>query len=397
MATEAAALAPTSADARETLGQALLAAGEAALAVPHFQSAVAFEPTRLPAALGLAQAALEASNPKLASEAAQSILTVLPEEDADHPEHRAMRGEAHTLLGQALGALGQAQPAFEHFHRASVLVPVAPAPWRAMAKHLILNGDQPQALATLEAGRQALAIVASPKSAPLLSDLADAYAANGRLTEAILALREAVTADPQAFAEQRRLGSLLRQQGATAEAAEVLRKALQLQPADGAALHELGQALEKLGRIDEAWSAYQQTVLTHPTEAEPYLDLGRVTLHQCRQGALNASPLQAVAALRSAIDLAPDKAEAHGLLAQAQHLAGDPQGALESYQRALHLAPTRTDWSLGLGQVCVDLKQPHVAIACLQEALEHSPDDPTVYAAVARAYALSELWREARH
>jgi tetratricopeptide (TPR) repeat protein len=397
MAVEAAALQPQSAEVRETLGQALLACGAPAQAVPHFQSAVSFEPRRLPAALGLARAALAAGDPTLASEAAESILSHLPEADADHPEHKAMRGEAHTLLGQALGALNQPETAFDHFHRASTLVPTAPAPWRAMARHLIEHGDQAQALATLEAGRQALALVSSPKSAPLLSDLADAYLEAGRLTEAILALREAVAADPQAFAEQRRLGSLLRHQGAAAEAVDVLRRALLLQPADGEALYELGQALEKLGRIDEAWSAFQQTVLTRPASAEPYLDLGRLTLHQCRQGALNASPLQAVAALRSAIEHAPAMAEAHGLLAQAQHLAGDPQGALESYQRALHLAPTRTDWSLGLGQVCLDLKQPHIAIACLQEALEHAPENPTVYAAIAQAYAQNALWREARH
>ncbi len=128
MATEAAALAPQSAEVRETLGQALLAGGQPALATPHFQSAVAYEPQRLPAALGLARAALAAGDPLLASEAAESLLTHLPAAEASDEGQKAMRGEAHTLLGQALGALDQPQAAFEHFHRASTLVPTAPAP-----------------------------------------------------------------------------------------------------------------------------------------------------------------------------------------------------------------------------------------------------------------------------
>src|SRR5204862_2085832 len=126
------------------------------------------------------------------------------------------------------------------------------------------------------------------------------------------------------------------------------------------------QSLEKLGRPDEAWSSLQQAALTRPEAPEPYLDLGRLTLAQIRKGVPSASPLQAMAALRSAIERAPEMAEAHGLLAQAQQLAGDAQGALESYQHALHLAPTRTDWSLGFGQVCLDLQRPEIAIAALQ-------------------------------
>jgi len=83
-------------------------------------------------------------------------------------------------------------------------------------------------------------------------------------------------------------------------------------------------------------------------------------------------------------------------LAQAQQLAGDAQGALDSYQRALHLAPTRTDWSLGFGQVCLDLKRPEIAIAALQEALDHNPDYPPVHLALARAHARCGLWRESQ-
>ena len=396
MALEAVALAPDSAVARETLGRALLASGQASAALLHFQSALTFEPARHSAAAGLARAALAANQPERAAEAAQGLLDALARADAKGPAQTRLGGEAHTLLGQALSELARGDEAFEHFQRASALAPTAPEPWRAMARHYLAHQDSALALATLEAGRQALAVQQSPESAPLLADLAERYVAVDRQAEAILALREACAADTHGHSHHLRLGALLRAQGSPTEAVEVLRHALHLRPGDGSTLYELAQSLEKLGRVDEAWSALQQTALTRPAAPEPFLDLGRLTLAQLRKGVPSASPLQAIAALRSAIERSPEMAEAHGMLAQAQQLAGDAQGALDSYQHALRLAPTRTDWSLGFGQVCLDLQRPEIAIAALQEALEHSPDHTPVHLALARAHARCGLWRESQ-
>jgi tetratricopeptide (TPR) repeat protein len=393
---EAVAFAPHSAQARETLGQALLETGQPAAAIAHFQAAAAADPGRISAALGLARAGLAAGQPETAHAAADKVLAQLTRGEAPTESQTPLLGDAHTLLGQALSHLGRESEAFENFRRASALVPAAPEPWRAMAQHYLRHQQPAEALATLEAGRQALALGTSPDAASLLVDLAERYVAAERQTEAILALREACAADPRGAEAHRRLGMLLRRQGSLGEAVEWLRAALVLQPGDGLALHELAKTLERLGKNDEAWAAYQQAALTRPAEPEPYLDLGRVTLGQVRKGLQSASPLQAIAALRAALDRAPELPEAHGLLAEAQHLAGDPQGALQSYQRALHLAPMRTDWSLGLGQVCLELKQPAIAIASLDEALNHAPDSPAVHSALAQAYAGSGLWPEAR-
>jgi tetratricopeptide (TPR) repeat protein len=396
MAIEAAVLAPDSAEARETLGRALLACEQPQPALLHFEAALSAEPGRHTAAAGLARAALAAGQAERAAGAAQGLLDALARSDAKGAPNARLEGEAHTLLGQALSMQSQSEEAFTHFQRASTLVPSAPEPWRAMARHYLAQNDPAQALATLEAGRQALTLQKSAEGAPLLADLAERYVAGGRHAEAILALREACDVDPHGVAHHLRLGSLLRRQGSAADAVEVLKHALQFRPGDGATLYELAQSLENLGRVDEAWSALQQAALTRPAAAEPYLDLGRLTLAQLNKGVPTASPLQAIAALRGAIERAPDLAEAHGLLAQAQQLAGDAQGALESYQSALRLAPSRTDWSLGLGQVCLDLKRPAIAVAALQEALEHHPDHAPVYVALAQAHAACGLWRDSQ-
>jgi tetratricopeptide (TPR) repeat protein len=394
-AIEAAALAPQNAAVRETLGQALLHTGEAARAVPHFQSAVAFEPSRLSARLGLAKAALATGQPALARDAAKQALT--------QPLEVPVEGEAHVLLGQALSVLNEADQAFQHFHRASVLTPAAPEPWRAMAHHHLQRGATDQAVATLEAGRQALTLANSPLLAPLLSDLADVYQTTGRQPEAIVAWREVCSTETDDAEAHRKLGTLLRLQGYSVEAVTVLRQALQLAPGDGQCAHELGQALEKNGQIDEAWAAYQQAVLARPADADPYLNLGRVTLAQCRRQAKNASPFQAVAALTEAAGRARHdtarSAEAYGLLAQAQQLAGNLDSALASYQQALQLAPQHTEWSLGLGEISIGLGKPQMAIAALQDALAHAPETQaaTIHQALAHAYAQSNLWPEARH
>ncbi len=396
MATEAAALAPNAAEARETLGRSLLACQRPVEAIPHFQAAAALEPKCHSALIGLARAALAANIPEQAVAAADKVLTALANAPSKDTRHAGIAGQAHTLAGQALSVLDREDDAFEHFRRATTLVPSAPEPWRAIARHHQRQSDPAQALATLEAGRQALAVLQSSEAAPLLGDLADLYVAAGRPTEAILALREACKADPGAQAEHQHLGKLLRRQGSVAEAVDVLRHALELKPGDGTTLYELAQALEHLGQLDEAWSALQQATLTRPVDADPYIDLGRLTLVQLRKANTTASPLQAIAALRSGIDRDGNRAESHGLLAQAQQLAGDAHGALESYQRALHLAPMRTDWSLGLGQVCLELQHPEISVAALQGALEHAPEHPGVHAALAEAYAQSKLWPEAR-
>lgn len=388
-AAQAAARRPNQPETRELLGRILLERQRPGEAIPHFQAALAYAPQMGAAALGLARAALATGQPQLACEAAGQV--------AASAAGSPLEGEAHILLGEAYSALQQEARAFEHFSRASSLMPAAPGPWRAMARHHQAQQEPSQAVATLEAGRQALKLAGSQRLGPLLLDLAEAYQAAGQVPSAIQALREAVEVDPRAFGALRQMGHLLRQVGQPREAVEALRQALRLRPGDWRALHELGLAMEALRQPAEAWAAFQQAVLARPEPAAPYFDLGRLTLQLQAAGAPDATPAQALGALREAVRRAPEHAEAQAQLAQALTLTGDPEGALAAYQRALHLAPQCTEWSLGLGQVCLQLGRPEVAVAALQEAVHHAPHDPRVHAAFAEAYLQSQLWAEAAH
>lgn len=387
LATEAAAFAPHDAATREMLGQTLLQLNRPAEAVPHFQSALAYEPLRLTAGLGLAKAALASLQIQLAQEAALNVLGNSPA-----PE---LEGEAHIIMGEVLSAQKDADGAFVHFSKASTLMPAAPGPWRAMARHHTAHGETERAIAALEAGRQALKVADSHAVAPLLSDLADAYITTQRREDAIVALKEACALDTHTPEAHRKLGLLLRRSKQLPDAIGALKHCLRLRPGDWVALYELAQSHEESGQYAEAWAAYQQAVLARPDEAAPYFNLGRFTLEHIERGEKDAQPQAAVSALKDAVERQPENAEAHALLARALYLAGDPALALISYQRALHLQPTRTDWSLGLGQVCLQLDRADIAVAALQEAFKHAPHDPQVHFAYTEAYVKSQLWPDA--
>ncbi|MBL8045968.1 MAG: tetratricopeptide repeat protein, partial [Anaerolineales bacterium] len=386
-AVEAAARAPHTPEIREQLGLCLLETHQAMPAIPHFQAALAYAPKQLNAALGLARAALGAGQTQLAHDSATSVLAQNPT-----PTQEA---SAHVILGEALSALGQEAAAFEHFSRASVLAPANPGPWRAMAQHHRTRQATEQALATLEAGRQALKLAQSADSAPLLLDLAKTYTVAGRPAEAVSTLREACAAEPHSANAHRQLGLLLRRTGQAKEAAEALRTALNYKPDDAVALHELGLALEEIHQPREAWAMFQQAALAQPAEFAPYFDLGRATLEQLAHNNPDAQAAQAVAAFKQAIARDGEYADAHAMLAQAYHLNHQPKDALASYQNALRLAPQRTEWSLGLGQVCLQLHQPEVAVAALQEALTHAPHDVQIQSAFTEACLQAHLWPEA--
>ena len=185
-------LRPTSADARETMARSLLACQQPHGALLHFEAALVVEPGRHTAAAGLARAALAAGQAERAAGAAQALLEALSRSEAKGAPNARLEGEAHTLLGQALSMQSQSEEAFTHFQRASTLVPSAPEPWRAMARHYLAQNDAAQALANAR-GRPAGPHPANrAEGAPLLADLAERYVAGGRHAEAILALREAV-------------------------------------------------------------------------------------------------------------------------------------------------------------------------------------------------------------
>lgn len=107
------------------------------------------------------------------------------------------------------------------------------------------------------------------------------------------------------------------------------------QPADAttAARDMLAQAREltSLGHLQAAREAYAQVIKLDAGSIDAWFELGQLCMRQ-------SVPLQAVAALKRAVQLAPARWGAHIALASALEVAGQPQQAGASYHQALAAA-----------------------------------------------------------
>jgi tetratricopeptide (TPR) repeat protein len=187
------AKAPANPRARNNLGQARLAAGDAAGARADFAAAIDADPDYLPAQYNLGASLLDEGH------AAEAIPHLEKAQSA--PRHRA---ESQRYLGEAHEALGQ---------------------FAAAAKHY----------------RAALALEATPEAAFGLGNM---LAAQGRYADAIAPLREARDLRPGATDIRNNLGNALLFAGRVDDAIAEYRAALALDPANDALRKNLDLALE---------------------------------------------------------------------------------------------------------------------------------------------------------
>lgn len=116
----------------------------------------------------------------------------------------------------------------------------------------------------------------------------------------------------------------------------------------------------------------------NPVDFEANFNLGVVMLSR-----LNAAG--AVAALRTAVRVRPDRADAHNLLGLALAGTGRSGEALEQYQRALELRPGYSGARLNRANVLVKSGRLEEAIQDYRAVMEAAPGDPLPKQALARA------------
>jgi tetratricopeptide (TPR) repeat protein len=132
------------------------------------------------------------------------------------------------------------------------------------------------------------------------------------------------------------LGIALRDQGKLAEAITALREAIRFRPDDASAHHNLGYVLHRQGKLDEAIAAYRQAIRLTPDKAAAYANLGAAL---SGLGRLD----EAIAEYRTAILLRPDDANARNHLAWAlafrsNRPTGEYGEGLQHARRAVELA-----------------------------------------------------------
>jgi tetratricopeptide (TPR) repeat protein len=175
----------------------------------------------------------------------------------------------------------------------------------------------------------------------------------------------------------RREGNALCKQGRFTEAIGCLRQAVRLQPEIAPAHNNLGVALGRQGQWAEAALAYQQALLLRPDYAEAHHNLGEALQHQGRLA-------EAVACYQQALRLKPDVAQTHNNLGVALAAQQKLEQACAHYQEALRLQPGFALAHLNLAAVLEKQKKPAEAESHFEQALEGQHDSAAAYVRLGR-------------
>jgi tetratricopeptide (TPR) repeat protein len=296
-------------------------------------------------------------------------------------------------------------------------VNVTPAKAIEMAGQLYSRGQYAQA------ERVCRQIIASrPANADAHNILGVSLAPQGKMDEAIAALKRAIKVNGQAPSYHANLGEILRQAGKLDEAARAIeesirldpnnaqalnnlgiiqyerkqfgeavksyRRALELRPNMAEALNNLGNALRLTGDVDGALQAYQEALTQRAVYPEVYNNLGTL-LQQDRKLE------EAEHALRKAIQQNPRYIEAHNNLAQLLSAQKQEVEALRILGEALKFAPKNIQTLLLTAKIQLRRNNLQAAEQATKLALQEEPENPEALTVLGQIFHETDRYDEA--
>jgi tetratricopeptide (TPR) repeat protein len=219
------------------------------------------------------------------------------------------------------------------------------------------------------------AMEAEPDSATVHMNLGNVLIRLDKPAEAVSPLRRAIELDPELARAHGHLGFALAMQGKTGEAIPCFRRAIELDPGDDKARDHLRKALMNEDQPEEVVELCRQAVALAPEDAEVHLKLGNVLAMQDRHE-------EAIASYRRAVELDPDHAEAWMGLGMCRYGKGEWNESIPPLRKAVELAPENARAWAALGAVLSDCGQRKEAVRVLRKAVELDP---------AYAYPLNSL------
>lgn len=240
------------------------------------------------------------------------------------------------------------------------------APREADALHLlgVILHQQGRHTDGLDMIRQAIGI--NSQNAAYYSNLGVVLRALGRREEAIAELRKGIQVDPNYLTSYRNLGSTLNELGRHEEAAAVLLKLVAQQPKEFVGWKQLGIAQYRRGQLLQAIQAFQKATELNANDAEALNNLGVALKDAGRQP-------EAAAIYRRAIAARPNYADVHNNLGILLTEQGDLRGAIPSFREALQHNPKLLDARHNLGVALRDVGQAEEAERLLAEVLQADP------------------------
>ena len=157
----------------------------------------------------------------------------------------------------------------------------------------------------------------------------------GKLKDAELYTRKAISLKPDYVIAHSNLGGILSDLGKLKDAELSTRKAIKLKPDYAEAHYNLGVILKDLGKLEEAEFSYRKAIELKPDYAEAYSNLG-ILLKDL--GKLKEAEI----ITRKAIELKPDFAEAYSNLGTICNDLGKFDEANNNYSKAINLKPDFT-------------------------------------------------------
>ncbi|MFQ5349013.1 MAG: tetratricopeptide repeat protein, partial [Thermoanaerobaculia bacterium] len=349
--------------------------------------------------------------------------------------YRPSAGATSLALLLALAACGQPEsPARE----ASQETP-APPPAPETVPHPDLEGMEPAVRKQLRSARAAVEAARHQGAAALAAatgELGRLYHAYDLAVAAAACYRNAAALDPTEPRWQHLLGHLHHTRGEYAASAAAFERALESGARTDARLLYLAVALRELERFDEAERYLRQALLLGPENAAVHHELGRLAVARgqpavARDHLLRTLELRPTASVthyqlglayrdlgdpelaRWHLDRAgpvgvgisdPEVQSLRGLVVAAgvslgagsqRALAGDLEGAVAEYRKAVQADPESAEAHAALGSVLLDLGgADEEAWYHLQRALQLAPEHAVIQAAVGRRFVLNGSLRE---
>lgn len=209
----------------------------------------------------------------------------------------------------------------------------------------------------------------------------------GDLAEAARLYDEVCRNAPRLFDGWHLSGALAFQQGRTTEAVERLQRARRIDPTSAPNKLFLGMALADLGQFAEAEKPLRAALEKFPEQGEGWLNLAR-----CAR-ALGRPAEDAIASLRRAIAVQPDRAATHEELGELLVATEGLAAAEPHFRRATELDPELACAWTNLGLALIDAPgRFNESFACLDRAIAADPMNSEARAG--RALALLHAYRQ---
>ncbi|HJP81902.1 MAG TPA: tetratricopeptide repeat protein [Fimbriimonadaceae bacterium] len=211
------------------------------------------------------------------------------------------------------------------------------------------------------------AVQLAPDDSELLANLAVAEHEAGRFNEALSFVERALKFDPGNLDLLDKRGFILQDLGRHEEALKSFEVVLQSDPNHADAQFHAGNSFQAMGEFSAAEKAFRKVVELRPTDDEAWTNLGNALFEQ-----LNAE--EAATAHRRAIEIRPTADAYHNLAISLSGL-GQQSSAIAAARSATQLAPKVARHFYLLGSLQNAFKQTEGAIASFRRACELAPED----------------------